>query len=576
MKIKSLSVSNILSIGNATLDFPETGLVLVEGWNHDAQRANGAGKTAIFNAVCFALYDKLPIKITASEILRRGADKGHATVCVQVGDDTLEITRTRPKGLIVKINDELVSITQEELESKLKLTYEQFMLSMYFVQGSVGRFLLMGDTDKKNFLLQILNLDVFSRCKKDADEKIKLIEAEIQQLKLKVSSNQAKIETYEEGVCDEGELTSTIDALTKTISSLKAQISELDAVPHPDVSKLSALERDLEQKYKTVMLARNKKSLLHSQYRKLESKITEFDGSSECSSCGSKLDISQAKQHHEQEMNQIRGDLAALKTEIDECDDAVYQEKNLDNLRSKLIEKKLSQTKDRDSADKKIIQLENQIKLEQKELQNAVLKLNQNANLVNKIQALRQDSENNTNLLFNKSSEFEIYKAVSMAFSTTGVQAYVLDSIIDVFNSRVSEYLQLVWSNASYRLNTFKETSKGTVVAKLSEQLTMGDSEVSIGSLSGGELRALSICADLTIIDILEQYSGLSMNPIIMDEPFDGLDSVGRELVIELLSSIFSNRCAMIVDHSSEAKAMFSKIIKIEKRLGVSSVTVES
>ena len=575
MNIKSLQASNILSLGNVSVDFPETGLVLIEGWNHDAQRANGAGKTAIFNAVCFALYDKLPIKITASEILRRGADKGYATVRLQVGDDLIEVTRTRPKGLSVKINDDQISITQEELESKLKLTYEQFMLSMYFIQGSIGRFLLMGDTDKKNFLLQVLNLDIFTKCKKDADEKTKLVDSEIQQLKLKISSNEAKIDTYKESVIDEDELNSSIKEMKDRMQSLAQQIAQLDCVPHPDISKLNALEQDLEQKYKKVMLARNKKHILHTQYRKLESKLTVFNGTSECHSCGSEIDISEAKKHHEQEMGSIRQEMMLIKTEIDECDETASQEKNLDSFRSKLLEKKLSQTRDRDAADKKISQLENQIKLEQKELQNATLKLNQNTNIVNKIQVLAQDNQNNVNLLVHKTNEFEIYKAVSSAFSTTGVQAYVLDSIIDVFNSRVSEYLQLVWSNASYKLNTFKETSKGAVVAKLSEQLTMGDSEVSIGSLSGGELRALSICADLTIIDILEQYSGLTMNPIIMDEPFDGLDSVGRELVIELLSNVFNNKCAMIVDHSSEAKAMFSKIIRVEKKLGISSIIVE-
>jgi DNA repair exonuclease SbcCD ATPase subunit len=72
MKVLSLKIENILSIKEAQVDFEDSGLILVEGWNYDDGRANGAGKTAIFNALSFALYGKLPRKITASEILRKG------------------------------------------------------------------------------------------------------------------------------------------------------------------------------------------------------------------------------------------------------------------------------------------------------------------------------------------------------------------------------------------------------------------------------------------------------------------------------------------------------------------------
>ena len=63
MQIVSLDIENILSIEKASVSFEETGLVLVEGWNYDAERANGAGKSAIFNCISFALFDKLPRKM---------------------------------------------------------------------------------------------------------------------------------------------------------------------------------------------------------------------------------------------------------------------------------------------------------------------------------------------------------------------------------------------------------------------------------------------------------------------------------------------------------------------------------
>ena len=119
MRILSLEVSNILSIETASISFQDNGLILVEGYNYDTGRANGAGKTAIFNCLAFALYDKIPRKITASEILRRGSKSGSTTVSVLCGEDVWEVKRSRPKGVQFSKNGTQQDITQEEFELKI-------------------------------------------------------------------------------------------------------------------------------------------------------------------------------------------------------------------------------------------------------------------------------------------------------------------------------------------------------------------------------------------------------------------------------------------------------------------------
>ncbi len=58
----------------------------------------------------------------------------------------------------------------------------------------------------------------------------------------------------------------------------------------------------------------------------------------------------------------------------------------------------------------------------------------------------------------------------------------------------------------------------------------------------------------------------------ILDEPFNGLDSIGRELVIDILTKFSQNRQVWVVDHASETKAMFNQVVRIEKRGGVSKI----
>jgi DNA repair exonuclease SbcCD ATPase subunit len=168
--------------------------------------------------------------------------------------------------------------------------------------------------------------------------------------------------------------------------------------------------------------------------------------------------------------------------------------------------------------------------------------------------------------------DIELYETISGLFGTTGAPAYVLDSAVDVFNEKVGAYASLIWPNASYTLQSFKENKSGDVKAKFSEKLVINGKDRSIGALSGGEHRCLSLAVDFAVIDVLETMFGISMNPIMLDEPFNDLDASNRERVLELLDKISTNRQILVIDHASEAKAMFSNTIRVEKRSGISSL----
>src|ERR1035437_7859966 len=203
MKIISDKINNILSIEDAYVEFDDSGLMLVQGWNHDVGRANGAGKTAIFNAITYALFDKLPRKITATEILRRGSKSGYVEVRVSCSGDEYTVKRSRPKGVVFSKDENILTITQEGFEQILRLNYSQFIISMYAAQGTSTRFLSINDSEKKQFLLQLLNLEEFSSCKLIADGKVKLLDTELITLQSKVNSIDSKVDAYRESLVDE-------------------------------------------------------------------------------------------------------------------------------------------------------------------------------------------------------------------------------------------------------------------------------------------------------------------------------------------------------------------------------------
>jgi DNA repair exonuclease SbcCD ATPase subunit len=577
MKILSVKINNILSIEDAYIEFDENGLMLVQGWNYDVERANGAGKTAIFNAIAFALYDKLPRKITATEILRRGSKSGYVEARVACGGDEYTIRRSRPKGVSFSKGKEVLTITQEGLEQILRLNYSQFVISMYAAQGVTTRFLSINDSEKKQFLLQLLNLEEFSSCKLIADRKVKNLEDEVTVLNSKIDSIDSKMDAYQESLIDEDVIKNHIASVNQHIADLIYSVSSVQLVPKPDLSRYQQLEEDIAQKKTEFTRVKARREMLHEQYRKVHAKANvQYQGSSTCRTCGVRLDTTAAKVAHQQEVDGHLFDLAGIKSEIDQCDTALLKEKQVNDLSVKLRDKKIEESRDYEVAYIASMDLQSKIGLRQQELKQLSLKLQSNLELQSKIKDLNEIRVQIVDSRVNTIRNVELFRTVSAMYSPTGAQAYILDSVIESFNERVVEYVNLLWSNLTYELKSYKETVKGDVTAKFSEHLVMDSKLISIGSLSGGEFRALSLCVDFALIDVMERQFGISMSPIILDEPYDGLDASGKALITELLETLAGRRQIVVVDHSSEINSMFSKVIKVEKHNGVSTVSLES
>lgn len=577
MRLLSVDIKNFLSIENATVHFEDSGLALVEGWNFDTGRANAAGKTAIFNAISFALYNKLPRKITASEILRRGTKSGSVTLDVSLEDGhTYSVKRNRPSGVSFKKDGIDITLTQEEFESKLKLSYDQFLVAMYCAQNTETRFLYLNDSSKKDFIVQLLGLNKFSLVKKSADLKISDLEKQLSEISTNVTSAEARISTYKESLVDEDNINGKIVLIDAAIDKANVELIDLALIKKPDLSKYASLQQNIDTKKAKFVEDRTLRHVLVSQHAKVKNKIRPFSKSDTCPTCGSTQDITEAKARHEAECAALASEAQDLLAEIKDIDGRLAKESEVETLASKLREKLAEESQQYESAKTRIGELNTFVSVKTRDRLNYAQQLDNNVSVKAKIDTLKATIGKLEAKAQALKQDLEVYKTISSAYSPTGAQAYVLDSVVDSFNSRMDHYVSLVWPNVTYALRSYRENAKGDLTAKLSERLMMNGEEISIGSLSGGENRALSICADLSMIDVVSSEFSISLNPLIFDEPFDGLDHVGRELVVDLLERVAQDRQIFIVDHSSETQAKFSKVIRVEKRNGVSTISAAS
>ena len=583
MKLISCDIENFLSIEKTHIDFNDTGLLLIEGWNHDVDRANGAGKTAILNAISFGLYEKLPRKITASEIIRRGAKRGSVYLRLELGGEIYGVQRSRPKGVRFthEVNGtiEELSITQEEWEAKLRLSYNQFIVAAYCSQANSNvspRFLLLNDADKKQFLLQLLNLEDFVLCKTICDNSIASLQIKFSTLQQKRGELQVKIDAYSESFIDDNSCKLMIAQKELSKQTLISKLNDARSVEKPDLAKYNKLEEGVLAKKVEFVQMKTKREMLFSQWNKLGKKLKPFNKQTSCSFCGSTLDTSHAEAAHKAEIDRITQERLDIKTTLDELDAALLGENQVNELHLKIKERKKRESAEAEQAALTQVELTSRIKAIDNEIKDLNKKIDDYAQLLVKVNTLKTSQEEISTQLLEISSEIELQKTVANIYSSTGAQAYVLDSAVSLFNEHIAKYINMLWPNLTYELQSYKETVKGEVVAKFSESIVMDGKEISLGSLSGGELKALSICSDMALLNCLEQQFGIETSPIIFDEAFDGLDASGKEFALELIRGLSNDRLVVVIDHASEMRASFDTILRVEKRNGISTVSLQT
>ena len=385
MKIKNIKISNILSIEDASLSFDEDGLMLVKGWDYDTNRSNGAGKTSIFNALSFALFDKLPRKITASEILRRGCKQGTVEVTVEVGSNKYTVARSRPKGVSFSENGNQLTITQEEFESKIGLNYHQFMMIVYSSQTNSIRFLAANDAEKKKFMLQLLNIDSFSAAKKKSDEVIKTLDNNLTLFKSQLSNIESKIEAYSESIHNEDDIKSQISIIEEKNKPLKDSLIKYSSVLRPDLTKYQSLEDDINTKRLALSKVKAKKEILNQEYNKLATSVKPFSGASSCYACGGKLDNKMAAANHNKEMSEIKQKMLNIKQDIDLCEEKLKKDPSYVDLLKKIKDKKKNESTDYELAQSMCSDLRSKIQLNSQKIEALDSKLKNNATLKLKI-----------------------------------------------------------------------------------------------------------------------------------------------------------------------------------------------
>lgn len=165
MKFQKLTIKNFLTIGEASIELDDRGLLLIQGENQDdpSAESNGAGKSSVVDALCWALYGTTARGVTGDAVVNKTAKKDcHVAVVMVEGDKEYRVVRYRKDSAaknVVTISERDLTTgvggdlskgtdkeTQEVINAVMGCSLDVFMAAVYAGQEKMPD--LPGMTDK--------------------------------------------------------------------------------------------------------------------------------------------------------------------------------------------------------------------------------------------------------------------------------------------------------------------------------------------------------------------------------------------------------------------------------------------
>ena len=565
--LKKLQWSNCFSYGEGNeLNLNETIVTQLIG-------TNGAGKSSIPLILEEVLFNKNSKGIKKAEIPNREVNKGYdISLSFDVVDDEYLIEVARRGNIKVKLykNGEDISShtatnTYKTLEEIIGIDFKTFSQIVYQNTNASLQFLTATDTNRKRFLIDLLQLDnyvkyfeVFKELSRNLAGDVSHIQGKIDTIDKWLSDNYledtsllSKLELPFYSEEDEESLRSlqlefqNISEITKKINQnnlYKSQLESIDlglAKQYVDNNEWQDTEQ-LVQEIGEIRSQGAQETRMVKKYMDLQ----ELDDAG-CPTCGQDIDLA----FIQKELHRHQTARTGYSEKLDEANDRL-EDINKANLRYKEMEQRIStweeifrsidqtlplEVPDSEEIQDKIIKLKERIRNRQEKV-NEVIEENERRERHNTrlsiIEEQQTDFENQHKDLHDElidvNDKFANVDILKKAFSTNGLLAYKIENLVKDLEELTNEYLAEL-SDGRFSLEFV------VLNDKLNVEIDDNGKTVDILALSAGELARVNTSTLLAIRKLMSSISKSQINVLFLDEVTNVLDEQGKERLVELL-----------------------------------------
>jgi DNA repair exonuclease SbcCD ATPase subunit len=584
-----LKIKNFLSVGEdeVVVDFKK-GVHIITGINRDKEdRRNGVGKSTIADALYFAVFGST-IREIKKEFITNNITNGICQVELSFnvnsprGNDEYVIIRSlNPSKLNVYKNGtdktrDSIANTTEYIGLVLSSSPEVFQNCVIMTTNNTLPFMAKGKVEKRKFIEQVFNLQVFSEMlsklredinnvnknfdieKTKHDEIIKSIEAYESQKLNRIKERQDKVNLINKKI-------NSNDTEIKNIQSEISDCEDIDlSIKQKEIDTFNKAYDNIDEKIKQLI------AQIASYNSEVKTKNQQYDkaGTNKdiCPTCLRPIDFHD-REHIEHEKVKLKDsiDVTTIAVVSLESDASVLKDKStkikkhlikindeLNNLKVKLQNKNM--------LSKRLVELNDL----NKQLQDNINDINENADSFNDIiEKARERLTVVKTELDNLKKIINLLDVVKFVVSEEGVKSYIVKKILQNFNSKLTHYLKKLDSNSICIFNEYFEeeilNEKGKICA--------------YNNFSGAERKAIDLACLFSFIDMRKSQGNVHYNVSIYDELFDSsLDEKGVDIVLEILKerSEKFNECIFIISHRKESiKSATGDVIFLEKHNGI-------
>ena len=603
-------------------------------------KSNGAGKTSIPKAITWCLFGQFVDGDKGIEVVHKRAMKAQVrmTWVDEETDTAYCITRSQSKrgqslDLEMTSGDQWVPIkgkdkaaTQQKIEAIIGSDYDTWCNTVLFAAGNLTRYASRDTTDaqRKSMLKQIYGLGVIDEAREQVVKEARWVRGRVEDSERAVTYSKAQLSsidlplTRERRDAFERQRKSDIAALEQTIADLEHK-SKAVGVDEELLGRLRANVGRTREKLAEVLDAFQKEASvvgsessalngLEDPYKQAREQLREDMAdltvtqrqlrglqSDRCPTCNTSL--TEATPAHAFKAD-LEDKQAALNERITKTQAAIAgHDAKLQARRAALRErldrvKRLEQevaTLRRDEASdaKRIASMEatppnpypGLIAADRVRIETLKAKFNPYDAMVaeakERLGKFQEDLKKNEQELADVKTELAYLDFWNEAFSDRGLIAFVIDQMLPVLNRKLNEKLQLLSDGDIMVIFDSESTLKSGEVRDKVGMRSMIEG-IENATPSTAQDKKICLAGALAMMDVVASRANRTIDLQMLDEPFDGLDEVGKQRLLDLLKEQQSNKSTILVTtHDAMAAGSFTHRILVERRGGVARLVEE-
>lgn len=565
---KRVSWKNMLSTGNAGIevDLRRSPTTLIVG-------ENGAGKSTILDAICFALFNRGFRDVSKPQLLNSINQKNlEVELDFQIGSKDYSIHRGhKPAKFEIYCNGEQLN---QEADSRdfqkfleehiLKLNYKSFTQIVILGSASFTPFMQLPPAHRREIIEDLLDIRIFSTMNQLLKEKGRELADRIRQIDGDIEVQKEKVRIQDEYIKTlENDRQKRSDDIADMITTTDTEIQQHQTAVGLLEIEIAALKADIGDEDSVIGKARKLSELQHKmteRISKIQSEIGFYHDNDNCPTCQQGLphDLKQKNiEAHNSKIDEIQKGLEELAESIQATQnrlDAIHSTSNVIAEHNKSIITHNNSI----IAGQRYIQ---KLQADQANISDSVANLDEEKT---RLKALAREVVTQINEKSSLNEEKYYQDIASSLLKDTGIKTKIIRQYLPVINKLVNKYLSAMDFFVSFELDeSFNEKIK-----------SRHRDDFSYASFSEGEKQRIDLALLFTWRTIAKMKNSASTNLLLLDEVFDSsLDGNGTEYLMNLLNTLGDDTNVFVISHKGDVLFdKFRSVIKFEKHQNYSRI----